>query len=430
MSGARPLRVVVIGAGVAGGAFALRLAQQAGHRVEILLLERAAWPRAKVCGCCLNEAALECLDELGLGEACRDRGAPVNAVRLIAPGRSATVAKRPGLALLRSELDVLLVDHACALGVRFESQSAGAVSSAPIDHQSPVEVRVRTPAGDRTIEADVVIAGDGLGAASVAEMPEFAETIHAGARFGVGGVLPAHASGEAAHPARGVIDMHVGRHGYVGLVRLRDESVNLAAALDPAWTRTQGGPAPAMTTIIREAGSNIDLSLMAIRGTPLLTRRRALVASRRVLLIGDSAGYVEPFTGEGMAWGLAGALRCAELVSTAVIAGRREHWSVAPCDEWNRWHRHDIVSRQRACARLKPLLRSPLVTRVFLGAMDRLPLARAVASKVARNLERSYFPRAALASVSTGANNPWRVAGNANEPRAHALRTEEPRVMT
>ena len=39
------------------------------------------------------------------------------------------------------------------------------------------------------------------------------------------------------------------------------------------------------------------------RGTPLLTRRSAHRAGTRIFALGDATGYVEPFTGEGMAWG-------------------------------------------------------------------------------------------------------------------------------
>ena len=56
---------VVIGAGPAGGIAALGLAR-AGQRV--LLVDKQRFPRAKVCGCCLNASALAVLREAGLGE--------------------------------------------------------------------------------------------------------------------------------------------------------------------------------------------------------------------------------------------------------------------------------------------------------------------------------------------------------------------------
>ena len=59
-----PYDAVVIGAGPAGGIAALGLAR-AGRRV--LLVDKQRFPRAKVCGCCLNASAVATLREAELG---------------------------------------------------------------------------------------------------------------------------------------------------------------------------------------------------------------------------------------------------------------------------------------------------------------------------------------------------------------------------
>ena len=56
---------IVVGAGPAGAVAAVLLAR-AGRRV--LLLDKATFPRRKVCGCCLNGHALSALAAAGLGE--------------------------------------------------------------------------------------------------------------------------------------------------------------------------------------------------------------------------------------------------------------------------------------------------------------------------------------------------------------------------
>ena len=55
---------VVIGAGPAG---ALAAREVARRGASVLLLDRAAFPRYKVCGCCLNPRSLGVLDRVGLG---------------------------------------------------------------------------------------------------------------------------------------------------------------------------------------------------------------------------------------------------------------------------------------------------------------------------------------------------------------------------
>src|SRR5579859_1373183 len=58
--------VVIVGAAPAGSIAALVLAR-AGYRVA--LLDRAAFPRAKVCGNCVNPAAWDIWEKLGLTSA-------------------------------------------------------------------------------------------------------------------------------------------------------------------------------------------------------------------------------------------------------------------------------------------------------------------------------------------------------------------------
>src|SRR5262249_20214497 len=57
------LDCAVVGAGPAGSLAARQVAQQG---LQVLLIDRAAFPRWKVCGCCLNLAALASLNAVGL----------------------------------------------------------------------------------------------------------------------------------------------------------------------------------------------------------------------------------------------------------------------------------------------------------------------------------------------------------------------------
>ena len=66
--------VVVIGAGV-GGAIAAREAARMGHRV--ILVDQRHFPRRKVCGACLNGAALDVIDQVGLQRQVDEIGGPL-----------------------------------------------------------------------------------------------------------------------------------------------------------------------------------------------------------------------------------------------------------------------------------------------------------------------------------------------------------------
>jgi flavin-dependent dehydrogenase len=87
-----------------------------------------------------------------------------------------------------------------------------------------------------------------------------------------------------------------------------------------------------------------------------------LVAGDRFLLLGDATGYVEPFTGEGMAWALAAGAAVAPFVEEA-----QGEWSA---DLERRWQRRLVdltISRQRVCSVLSTLLRQPLMTNALFS---------------------------------------------------------------
>ena len=67
------------------------------------------------------------------------------------------------------------------------------------------------------------------------------------------------------------------------------------------------------------------------KGTAPLTRRTTPIAEERLFLLGDAAGYVEPFTGEGIAWALVAGLAVAPL---AIRAAKQWHPSLGV--DWSR----------------------------------------------------------------------------------------------
>jgi flavin-dependent dehydrogenase len=116
------------------------------------------------------------------------------------------------------------------------------------------------------------------------------------------------------------------------------------------------------------------------RGTPALTRTANCPAAERCFLLGDAAGYVEPFTGEGMAWALASAVALAPLADSAV-----EQWEPDLPARWSRRLRSLLGGRRRACRLVTLGLRRPWL----LGAALRvLAVAPWLASAAVRAINR------------------------------------------
>ena len=347
--------VLVVGAGPAGATAALELARRGR---DVRLVERSAFPRWKVCGACLGGHALGELDALGLGDLPAEHGAvPLTRFRLSAGGgrRDATLPLPRGAALSRAVLDAALVGRAAAAGAVFLPETNARVGPAAGGFR-PVAL---SRAGEtRTVHARLVLLAAGLSSSTILDEPGLRPVVRPAARIGAGAELPVDAAGPAYEP--GVIHMAVGPGGYAGLVRTETGALNLAAAFDPALTRRCGSPASAAAAVLRAAGRPLPPGLAdaAWKGTPPLTRTPRRFGAERVLLVGDAAGYVEPFTGEGIGWALAGGRAVAPPADRAV-----DHWSPGVVDEWERVHRRAIGRRQRVCRAVVRPLRRPAAER-------------------------------------------------------------------
>ena len=105
------------------------------------------------------------------------------------------------------------------------------------------------------------------------------------------------------------------------------------------------------------------------KGTPPLTRRVSSLGEERLFLVGDTAGYVEPFTGEGMGWARWGALALAPLVHTGVT-----HWDDELVRRWERVYRRRIQRGQRICRVVAWRLRRPRMVRAALRVLGTTPV--------------------------------------------------------
>jgi flavin-dependent dehydrogenase len=381
--------VLVIGAGPAGAGVALALAR-AG--VEVLLVDKARFPRFKACGCCLNGAALGALCELDAHDLPRSLGAhPLRALELRTGSGSATIRLPGGGALSRTALDAALIARAIDSGVQFLSQTTGHLD--PDCHDQIRRISLRRKNERTMIRARLVIAADGLAGSALRDLQAVEARVRRRSRMGAAVILDQ--SPDFVHP--GVICMFVGRGGYVGMVRLEDDRLNIAGALDPAFVKASGGPGGAARAIMRESGFDgpSDLTDADWRGTGLLTRRRRSVADRRLLILGDAAGYVEPFTGEGIAWALESALAAAPFAADAVKSPHA--WRPEIADAWTRCYHRLVRRRQFTCRLIARGLRSPRLTRAVVALLSHQP---ALAAPIVRAMQRSHVtPAAAMARV-------------------------------
>jgi len=123
--------VIIVGAGPAGAATAILLAE---HGLSVRLLDRARFPRPKICGEYLSPEAPRLLDRLGALKAVDGVASALKGMRITAPdGRTLVGTYRPigewrpyreyAMAITREALDAILVDRVRSLPVDFREQT-------------------------------------------------------------------------------------------------------------------------------------------------------------------------------------------------------------------------------------------------------------------------------------------------------------------
>lgn len=371
-------QVVVVGAGPAGTATAWRLAD-AGWRV--LLLDRAAFPRGKVCGCCLSPLAVAELRRL------RDAGTTIpalglSAVRLANDGSCARIGLPAGIVVSRETLDAHLLRRAIEAGCSWLPQTrVVAIEEHRADGRGAVVVSVADGADHaadrRGIVADMVVVATGLAygvCGRGGRVDDVAgSVVDPSSRIGIGTLL----GGDAFDLPAGELVMAVAKAGYCGLVRLADGRLDVAAAVDRR-ALAAAPPAGVLAGILaaalgrdHEATVAAALASATFRATPPLTRRCRTLTSAcgRIVRVGDAAGYVEPFTGEGIGWALASARLLAES-----LGGPHESRDgrAAAC-AYAAAHARLIGPPQRRCRRVAAAVRRPRVVAAAVMAARALP---------------------------------------------------------
>lgn len=329
--------VIVVGAGPAGSATAHRLAQ-AGR--DVLLLEKARFPRDKVCGDGLTPRAVRSLINMGI-DVGRERGWGYNqGLRIIAQGRTyelpwPALADFPnyGLVRARSELDQLLARHAVAAGARLAEQSkvvaplreprTGRIAGVRVQ---PVDERGRRAGAEIEYRAAVVVAADGVSSRMA---------VAAGITVRVDRPLGVAVRGYAPSPRSREEWMESWLElrsegkllpGYGWVFGLADGRVNIGLGiLNTSDAFGNVDYHDQLRRWLRETPPHWQLrehaDTMAIKGMALpMGFNRSPHYANGMLLVGDAGGMVNPFNGEGIDYALEAGALAGERIAAALAA--------------------------------------------------------------------------------------------------------------
>jgi geranylgeranyl reductase family protein len=364
--------LLVVGAGPAGCAAAI-----AGRRagLDVLLVDKAAFPRDKTCGDGLTTGALRLLGRLGVEVPRLDIAAPVEEAVLVAPsGRQVTLPlpsdpDGPGhyaAVAARRDLDAALLEHTRALGVPVrEATSLRSLELHPDGLAAGLATASDT--GEEraapTVVARFVVAADGHYSAVrrllESDRPPDLGSWHAARQYFADvddarlwvvferDLLPGYAW---------VFPLPGGRAN-VGFGVLRDRGLS-GRELKALWHDLL--ERPVLRSVLGPRATPED----SYRAWPIPTAYSpdALVAAGgRALYAGDAAQVVDPMTGEGIAQ----ALESGMLAATAVAAGGP---AVAVGTRYREDVERDLGRDLRFAALLQRVLRTPTGARAAIAA--------------------------------------------------------------
>jgi geranylgeranyl reductase family protein len=317
---------VIVGAGPAGSAAAIALAQR-GYAVA--LVDKQPFPRAKLCGDFVNPINRPIFRELGVEErVLAQPHAEVTGFRLTsctgdeaeAPFSSTSQQPEFGLGMRREQLDQVLMERAMSLGVtvrlgcRIEDLSRSA------------QGWQLKAGGDESWQAGILIGADGRNSWVAQQLGMNTRATTQG-RY-VGFQIRLQSPGVAG----GKVEIHLFPGGYAGLIGLGDGTINLCLSIDKQMLPRERIAEFLLTECLPQNPYLKNLLRPSTTACEFRSAYPVYFPKRRcstdgALLIGDAARVSEPVTGEGIYLAMRSGLLAAETIDEALARGH----SLAKC---------------------------------------------------------------------------------------------------
>jgi geranylgeranyl reductase family protein len=322
---------IVVGGGPGGAATAYHLARGGA---SVLLLERSAYPREKVCGDGLTPRAVAALDAMGLRDTYRDwshsAGLKIHGggVTVELPWPELSGFPSYGLARPRTDFDQLLARHAEKAGATLwdRTEAVGPL----VEHGLVRGVVVRRDGEDPVdLRAELVVAADGA-SSRIAQ----ALGLHRDQRRPIGVAVRQYVTSERDRDPwiDSYLELWRGDEllpGYGWVFPMADGTLNVGLGLlnTSAHFRNVNYRrllAEWLPTVGREWGFGAADAVSRPRSAPLpMAANRHPPVHRGVLFVGDAAGLINPFNGEGIDYAMESGQLAAETGLAVLESGDR-----------------------------------------------------------------------------------------------------------
>ena len=295
----------------------------------MLVVDRARFPRDKLCGDSFNPGTLSLLRRLNLSSWIESHGLPIEGMLLTGPSGVCVEGRYPGLLVgrtaMRRDLDHWLLGEAIRAGAQFEecvSARRVVIEQRPKEPHglrvTGIVVRSKTR-GDVPLNARVVIAADGRRSALAFGLGLAAPVVRP-RRWAVGAYF------EDVAGALPLGEMHIRTREYLGVAPLPGGLTNACLVAPIEQLPRMSDPAQALGAAIDRAPSLRDRFARARMVAPPVVLGPLAVdvhaaGAPGLLLAGDAAGFIDPITGDGLRFALRGAELAAETALEMLATG-------------------------------------------------------------------------------------------------------------
>ncbi len=368
--------VLVVGAGPAGAASAICLTRL-GY--QVLLVDRAHFPRAKTCGEYLSPGVVRSLQSIGSTGVLEDREAKqVPGMEIVSPrGHILRVSYEQSGAVLsaytlpRRRLDNALVRDAQRAGA---DVLEGFVAQVPVIEHGVVRGVQGIVGGEtRYLRARLTIFADGARSAMARHLG-LTRKVRWPSRIG----LMAYYAGPAGlHDGYG--QMHIARSGYCGIAPLSDNRFNVALVtpFHPGRHRRESASIMYDRWIAEHPVLRHTLlgctRITPVRGVAPIGARVTRSYVPGALLVGDAAGFFDPFTGEGIYRALESAQLAASVAHRALLSGDVSECMLRKYDEMRRT---SFTWKQRTTSLVQLFVQIPALADYALPKLAARPVPR------------------------------------------------------
>ena len=346
--------LAIIGGGLAGCAAAVRVLQNAPN-AKVLLLERGRYPRQKVCGEFLSSEGVAALRQIAVRSEPLQRllaaAITIQRARIHVAQRSAEFPVEPAaLSLSRSVLDSALWQHAIALGADCRTEC----NVGKMEGEGPFHLR--TGCGEFHARAVINASGRWSAISAARQQPKNGQ----------------HWIGLKAHyrerEPEQCVDLYFFPHGYCGVQPAGENAVNVCAMVR-ADAATRLDQLFKLTPALAARSTRWTPLMEPVATAPLIFHRPAPIL-RHLFNAGDAAGFIDPFSGNGMTLALQSGMLAAECLGEC-LGGRASLESALAA--YATRYRRELESSFRRVGWVRALLSLPRPTAIAALKLLELP---------------------------------------------------------